>query len=515
MNIRNGIKTVLEKIRRICKRVVYKCDTIGEKIIRHINNIFFTKHIIISVKEVFCQNIGKGGFRRYDMIVRLLAVENYYGLNSCGMELYYRMQSRRNETINAQSAVDRFRKLIESYDKDGYDPHSEIELGKDLCLIDGSHRMAMAMYHRCPTISAKVRNYSLDVYYSLEWFAANDFTKEECEMMKSKYEEIAADYNQPFVCSLWHPAFPYFDEIERKLSLFGEVLESKTYSLNEYEYIYYTRGIYAVDDIEKWKIEKKVQHMVSSDTKEYHLRLILLLLSDPQFRLKQSTNGTLSAKCEKIKKIIRAVYKRRVENYYHDIVMHIGDNFFQNQFIYKLMNVPKIDLQQILVNLSEYEYVITKTDVDYMPQDFPVHYPLGKDIDIICNNMDNYDKVINSILQDVQSFKDIYDIRKVPKSPNRCQVRIELSGYPVFIFDVFSKIEFSKDNTTQELCDNRVLKNGYYTPNEKGEIIARLCELKMHPEKKHHQKYITDHKDNIDKDLCDKYLNFNWKKYVN
>lgn len=512
--ITRRLKT-LEKIRHLYKCIIFKCNTIGEKIVRHLNNIFLTKHITISVREVFCQNISKEGFRRYDMIVRLLAVENYYGLNSCGMDMYYRMQSIRNEAINPQLAVDRFRKLIESYEKNGYNIHSEIELGRNLCLIDGSHRMAMAMYHRCPTVSAKVRNYSLDVYYSLEWFAANDFTREECDMMKSRYEEIALEYNQAFVCTLWHPAFPYFDEIERKLSLFGKVLESKSYSLNEYEYKYYTRGIYAVDDIEKWKIEKKVQHMISSDIKEYHLRIISLLLTDPKFRLKQSTNGTLSAKCERIKKIIRSAYKRRVENYYHDIVMHIGDNFNQNHFIYKLMNIPKIDLQQILGNLSKYEYVITKTDVYYMPQDFPAHYPLGKDIDIICSNIDNYNKVIDSILQDLQTFKDTYDIRKVPKGKNRCQVRIELSGYTVFIFDVFSKMEYSKENITQVLCDNRVLKNGYYTPNEQSEIIVRLCELKMHPKKKHHQKYITDHKDSIDKDLCDKYLNFNWRKYVN
>ena len=96
---------------------------------------------------MFFQEVSSEGFNRYDMIVRLLAIENYYGKNEYGFNLYRKMQAARIGIDSVEPAVFRFRKLIESYENNGYDSSSEIELDSCLHLYDGSHRMAMALYY--------------------------------------------------------------------------------------------------------------------------------------------------------------------------------------------------------------------------------------------------------------------------------------------------------------------------------------------------------------------------------
>lgn len=512
-----GLNNKIRKVQSIVVRAKNKLTSVIEKINRHLSNIFLTKKIAISASELFFQHNGVNDFNRYDMIVRLLAVEEYYGKNNYGFDLYLRMQGVRSACKKAQKGAERFKSLIESYEKNGYDHNSRIELDKNLHLIDGSHRLALAMYHNIPVITAKVRSYSLDVYYSIEWFKVNDFTDEECDILKAKYIELYNKHLQPFVCTLWHPVRKYYDEITAKLALFGKVLEAKDVIVTKYDYAYLTRGIYSVDDIEKWKIEKKIEHMVSDTEETYNLRMVTLKLEEPKFRLKATTNGTLSATCELVKKIIRDAYKKRVDNYFHDIVMHIGDNFFQNRHIYRLLTMPTIDMTTIFDNISNYKYVLTKMNVDYMPSKFPQQYPLGKDVDVLCADKDNFENIVVSIWNDVQKLFDssLFDLRVWERSKTRKQIRIEQDGYPVFIFDCSFTLENSELNTPSLICENRTRKENYYIPTTEYEILARLCDFKSHPEKTKHIEYVKGNKDSINSDLLNKQLKFNWHKLIN
>lgn len=501
---------VIGKIKHIVKRVLKKAK----------DNIS-SKHVSLEVAELFFQHNGMTDFQRYDMIVRLLAVENYYGKNNNGFDLYYRMQEARMGKQWADKAVGIFKNLIRSYQENGYDEKSEIELDCNLHLIDGSHRMAMAMYHRCDKISAKVRPYSTNIFYGIEWFKINGFTDDECAMLTTRYKELKEHYSTPFVCTLWAPVHDYFDDITEKLTMFGEVTEVRDYDFSDYDYAFYTRGIYHVDDIEKWKIEKKIEYMCKSAPDCRKIRMATLLLQEPNFRLKDKTSTTLSKQCELIKKLIRDCYKDKIEFYFHDIVMHIGDNFYQNRAIYKLLTMPPIDVKTILQHIHNRKYVLTKTETPYMPEDFPIHYPLGKDIDIICSDMDEYHQVLASILKDIEIYKD-YNIRILKKTDKagreyRTLVRIEQEDqFLVLQFDIASR--YRTGNLTpdfvDEMIETRIREKNYYVPSIKYEIIVRLQELHSYPRKKHHRDYVEKHKESIDVKLCNQYLKFNWRKLV-
>ena len=475
------------------------------------------KAVSFEVAELFFQHNGERGFNRYDMIVRLLAVENYFGKNNYGFDFYRRMQAARINEEWVEPAVERFKNLIKSYEENGYDETSKIIVDRNLHLFDGSHRMAMAMYYGIKYINATVLPDEYNIFYGIEWFKMNGFSEDECAILHSKFEELKEKHTTLFICTLWSPVNQYYDEITEHLKMFGDIKEVRDYVFNERDYIFYTRGIYHVDDIEKWKIEKKISYMLKSSPNSHKLRMVSLYLNNPDFRLKAKTNTTLSKRCELIKKLVRDAYKGKVDCYFHDIIMHIGDNFYQNRYIYKLLTMPAIDINSILSHIKNRKYIVTKFDVPYMPDDFPAHYPLGKDLDIICQDEEEYNEVLNSILADVEQYKDYYDIRIVKKSKIRTLVRLEQKDqFLVFQFDVSTRHRTGSNapDFIDDMVFSRQEMGGFYVPQTKYEILIRLQELKDYPNKKHHKDYVMQNIDDIDEQLCDKYLKYNWRKLI-
>jgi hypothetical protein len=53
------------------------------------------KHIKCDVRELFFQQQRGNKFNRYDIVVRYLAIENYYKINDFGFNLYNKMQINR------------------------------------------------------------------------------------------------------------------------------------------------------------------------------------------------------------------------------------------------------------------------------------------------------------------------------------------------------------------------------------------------------------------------------------
>ena len=67
-----------------------------------------------------------------------------------------------------------------------------------------------------------------------------------------------------------------------------------------------------------------------------NIRIIKIEIPNPNFRYNE--NGQLiSLEVEQLKKEIRSDYHDKVENYFHDIIIHIGDNYFHSQQSTKLI----------------------------------------------------------------------------------------------------------------------------------------------------------------------------------
>lgn len=500
MNKKNTKKKL--RLSSIVKKLFSKIKRIILKINKKLNNLLFTKHIELDLKELFFQHNSEKGFLRYDIIVRLLAIENLYNKNSNGFDMYKKMQSARESSDWVKESVIRFKSLIESYQTGGYDAKSEIELDKNLSLLDGSHRMALAIFFNEKKLSCKIRPYALRVDYGIEWFIVNGFSQEEIEIIKSKYMELKSKLIVPFTCTIWPPAEPYFEKITENLRLYGSVIEVKDLELTKYNFRGLARGMYYVDDIEDWKIEKKLQLMGSSEIMK--LRMVTLLLEEPEFRLKQTNNNSLSRRCELIKKTIRQAYKGEIENYFHDNIIHIGDNFYMNEYTYQLV-ATQLNIKPILNGISQFDYVISKFDVPFMPKNFPETFPFGKDIDILCRQ-DDFEKIVNTIKNLIHiNLPQEYLLKEVNTFQFRKMFRIELEGCLIFQFDISCVLKNLNDVFINDMLNNKKHINNLPIPSLDFEYIIRKNELKENPKKKHHRNFVEEHFDSVNQDIVNKY----------
>lgn len=289
-----------------------------------------------SVKEIIMQQNRKEGYNRLDIVVRLLAIENEYGLNNCGWELYRKMQERRvgKEVMSISDRIIKFKSLIRSWEINGYDDRSLIFLDNNLMLKDGSHRLALAIYHGLDKINCKVLSTNENIAYGVNWFIENNFTEQEIKLILNRADRVIGANRITISCILWPPVKEYFDEIVNKLALAHNVLETRDVSFSNETFERFVQAVYQIDDIEQWKIEKKMKYMAGASEKV--VRLVILEFDTPKFRYKDLNYNSILVQGEQIKKMIRNCYKEKIDNYFYDIICHTGDNQEQSEYIMKL-----------------------------------------------------------------------------------------------------------------------------------------------------------------------------------
>jgi hypothetical protein len=175
-----------------------------------------------------------------------------------------------------------------------------------------------------------------------------------------------------------------------------------------------------------------------------------------------------------------------------------------------------IDLTEIIHSISELDYVITKFDVPYMPVNFPINYPYGKDIDILCTQSD-YNKLVSTILDNTYKYQhNPYNTKLhiIEEGEYGIRIRLEKWRHLIIQFDISGCIENTENNFIHELIRNRQQKDFFYIPSLEFEYLIRIIEVFQNPDKKHHVEYLKNHINSLNPELCDVYLDFDWRKYV-
>lgn len=129
-----------------------------EQIVWDIQTICFVSHSFCKVSDIFSFQQSNGIFDKYGIIIRLLAIENYYKKNNYGWDLYRKLRVKQLEgkNISIQDAELNFIKLIQSYEKNGHNADSEIFVDKNFRIVNGSHRMALALYFNVENIPCRI-----------------------------------------------------------------------------------------------------------------------------------------------------------------------------------------------------------------------------------------------------------------------------------------------------------------------------------------------------------------------
>ena len=186
-------------------------DQYQDEIIRELKKMQFTKFVnaykftfleyedektidVIDVWEILQKQYVDARFCRLDIIVKFLAIEEYFGENDFGMSLYRSMQSARIRPEYADIAEERFRALIKSWEENGYDADSPIVVSRDYRIIDGSHRLALALYFRLTYVKIRVIDEDAITNFGMDWFLSC-FGSDECKRIDNKYNLILRSKN--------------------------------------------------------------------------------------------------------------------------------------------------------------------------------------------------------------------------------------------------------------------------------------------------------------------------------
>lgn len=271
---------------------------------------------------------------RYDIAVRLLAIENYFGKNSYGFDLYEKMRNRQvcDDTCEKMS-VQRFTQLIKSYEKGEYDENSELITDEELQVIDGLHRLALAIYFEVSRLKVRIVQKEEKNYNGKAWFE-NLFSEEELGIIEEKVLDIEDKCTGTIRGILWPSVANYFDDIINIIRQQYSVSNVHDFVLDLDEFTKLTYDIYRIDSIAKWKINTKLKCMIPFSP--YRIRIFDIDMKNPEFRLNNTGERVLSDKGTKLKEKIREIYKEKIIGYFPDIIFHTADNFYQSRYLEKL-----------------------------------------------------------------------------------------------------------------------------------------------------------------------------------
>lgn len=307
---------------------------------------------ILKATDLFLAQYVKDEFNAIDVVVKYLAVENYYGKNDFGLELYRKLQLKRvKEDWN-----ERYIKLMKSFET-GIDMNSWIQVDLNYSIHDGAHRLALALYHGYEYVPINIFNVDISRrYYGWKWFEENDFTKNELDLIHHKLDELLEKCRKPYFCILWPPARFEFFNIETSL----ECSENGVHILKRFEMQFsrddlkkFIYSVYETDDIMRYKLDLKYEHIMQSmdtdgyDEKLYTIYVIELKIDNPDFRLKPLSGLPQSKSTMRLKRKIRDMYKDKITDYYYDIIMHLTDNQLQNDAVEEIIKNVKSNTKAI------------------------------------------------------------------------------------------------------------------------------------------------------------------------
>ncbi len=99
----------------------------------------------------------------YRLAIRYAAIEQYFGKNEIGFDMYKRAQALHSSPETAEERLTAFCRLIEEWQKNGYDEQSRIAINTGYEIIDGNHRVALARYYGQKKIVCDVYAKRIDI----------------------------------------------------------------------------------------------------------------------------------------------------------------------------------------------------------------------------------------------------------------------------------------------------------------------------------------------------------------
>ena len=330
----NGLKRIYSRVKaKVIRPLVISKSFIKSCKLPSVINLHLSPNFMLS-NEYNKNDL----FMRYDIIIRYKTIENYICKQNDAFDTYDKMQLTRNYINKVRHNSERFAKLIDSVKTLGFN-ETIISISSNGRLIDGSHRLAVALFFDVNTVKINLnRHESKIVDYSLSWFKKNSFTQYELNSLEKTKDNLFLKKGIYFSAIIWPPAFDFKEDIKYEISSQYKIKHEIDLSYAGKEFEDFIRFVYSLDDISLWKVNKKISFMSQY---QKTVSIIFLEIGYPDYRTK--TNGhIISGKVENLKKEIRNKFKYRIEDYHHDVIFHVGDNPQHNKVLYEFLASKKL-----------------------------------------------------------------------------------------------------------------------------------------------------------------------------
>lgn len=269
-------------------------------------------------------------FSRLDLIVRYLAMEATESGDDASLGPYARMQQRRGRGNPRRDLG----ALIDSFREHGFLDRHPLPVTKDGRLIDGAHRLACALYTGVQEVPVTIEPETRPLSgYGRAWFIENGFEPTFMRRVEETRDRVFEQEGVFFPVVLWPGVTPWLDEIVATLARDHRVVWSRRVDLGDH-FGAFVRDIYRVDDIDWWKVERKIHAMTPHGGT---IGVVLLEVPRPGWRSKTRSHAPIAQAAELLKRQLRGSYRARVPGYVYDTVCHVGDNHEHNRQVLQAM----------------------------------------------------------------------------------------------------------------------------------------------------------------------------------
>lgn len=181
-------------------------DSVLKAIVDTLNKRGFTKYIWITPYrfqillgepveagiEVPLKSIWNAERNRISIPSRLLAAEEYYGKNKCGYDIYrHHLNLFEKSEKTSQHRLDSFIGLIHSFEQIGMNRAKRVAITQNGDIIDGAHRVSLALWYGYDTICCDVYDVGNDYREIHSEIATPDIEKaSELGFNKQEIKEI-------------------------------------------------------------------------------------------------------------------------------------------------------------------------------------------------------------------------------------------------------------------------------------------------------------------------------------
>jgi len=253
----------------------------------------------LSVADILAGQFYPHHFRRYDLLIRARVARAWLSDESdvhAAQDSYEAMQSARGAEVN----LPRFRALVESVATEGVNPDFPIGVSPWGPLLDGAHRLAVALVVGAPTVTVDVRPSPIPPDYSRAWLASAGLPEADLHAADVLLDKYLATTGHDHIAVI---AGSMTDEIRGQLGPGADVVSVREATLSEETVVGVERALTTL----AWHEHHKRATLPTPVLQPGLHQVVRLRLSRPSWQRLPKTHTRVSGLAQMISDQLRAI----------------------------------------------------------------------------------------------------------------------------------------------------------------------------------------------------------------